>query len=153
MINKIDAEVNKVLNKVYKSYKGVSGSNYNALLSFVVYSGTIQEDEYGNYKPSESETIEIKAKVRSMSPDKAIQDIGLDKVRDYYQLWFVNPLTYDKEIPITIDCQILQNGIWLKGKFNVTRNNISNQNEITQIRNSLGYALEGYFEQDTTQRG
>ena len=141
------------MSKIHNSYKGVTGNNYNAILNIVSYSGTIEQDEYGNYKPSESEITEIKAKIKSTSPDKSITDIGLDKVRNYYKLWFVNPLTYDKEIPNTIDCQILQNGIWLEGKFKVTRNNISNQNEITQIRNSLGYALEGYFEQNITQRG
>jgi hypothetical protein len=152
MINKIDSEIYKRLNQIHQSYNGVTGTNYNAIFSFVVYSGDIIQDEYGNYSPSESETITIKAKVRSTSPDKSLIDIGLSENRDYYQAWFVSPLTYQKEIPQVLDCQILLNGLWITGKFNVVRNNISNQLENTNIRKSLGYSIEGTFEYQSNQR-
>lgn len=152
MINKIDSEVTKRLQTIHNSYMGVTGDNYNAIFKIKVYDGTVIEDEYGNYKPSESEEIQIKAKVISTSPDSSIRDINLDIIRNYYRVWFVSSLTYSAEIPPTLECSILLNGLWLDGKFNVVRNNISNLNENSKIRNSLGYAIEGTFEQYSNQR-
>lgn len=153
MINKVDSEVTKRLQLIHNSYSGVTGDNYNAIFKIKVYDGVVTEDEYGNYKPSESEVIEIKAKVISTSPDSSIKDLNLDIVRDYYRVWFVSSLTYNLEIPQTLECSVLINGLWLEGNFNVVRNNISNLNENSKIRNSLGYAIEGTFEQYTNQRG
>lgn len=151
-MNRISSEINKRLQKINSAYQGITGSNYNAKFKFIVYSGDIEIDNYGNYTPKSSETIEIKAQIHSIKPDAEIQDIALNQTRDYYRVWFLSPLTYKDEIPSTLDCEILINGLWLQGKFNVVRTNISNQLEHSGIRKSLGYSIEGTFEQQTTQR-
>jgi hypothetical protein len=152
MINKINSEVNKKLQSIHSSYNGVTGSNYNAIFKFSVFSGEIVVDDFGNYTPETAQIKEIKAQVHSTKPDSSIQDNGLDYTRDYYKVWFLSPLNYKGEIPQVLDCKILINGFWLEGQFNVVRNNISNQLENSGIRKSLGYAIEGTFSQQTTQR-
>lgn len=151
-MNKINSQVNKKLKTIYSSYSGVTGTNYNAIFYFTKYTGELSLDEFGNYIPGTSELIEIKAQIHSIKPDYAIKDIGLNMTRDYYKAWFISPLTYPGEIPASLDCEILINSYWLKGKFTIVRNNISNQLENTKINKSLGYSIEGTFEQETSQR-
>lgn len=151
MINKINSQINKRLNLIHSSYSGITGSNYNAIFHFVIFSGEIETDEFGNYVPSKSENIQIKAQIHSIKAEESVRDVGSDYTRDYYRVWFLSPLTYKTEIPEVLDCEILINGSWLTGKFHVVRTNTSNQIEHSGIKKSLGYHIEGTFEQQTNQ--
>lgn len=152
MINKINTEVIKLLNKIHSSYAGVTGNDYNTIFTFNTYSGDLTTDEFGNPILADATVITLKAKSIANTTDYLTSDIAKDFVKNVYESWFTLPLTYQGEIPKVLETQLLINNIWIKGKYYVMQDNISNLLENSEIRKSLGYHIKGTFEQEGTQR-
>lgn len=137
----------KNLTSIAKSLAQVNGNQYNAKLSFFVGSGTvIVNPETGNYELQTTSTVTIKAQLRVINERPDNINIGSPFTRLRLEGHLVEPLNYTREYTQYIDCELLNDGVWLKGKFYPELNLSSAIVESTSIYLAVGTAITGYFE-------
>ena len=135
------------LKRLSTSLAQVQGKIYNTKFILTVGSDNVVVDPItGNYEFETSTTVEIKANLIPSKPPQEDINIGTPFTRLYLKGKLVEPLNYSGELNNFIDCEMLNNGNWIKGKFYPELNLSSGIVENFDIRKALGSTISGYFE-------
>lgn len=125
----------------------VQGKIYNAKFILTVGSDDVVVDPItGNYEFETSTTVEIKANLLPSKPPQEDINIGTSFTRMYFVGKLVDPLNYSGELNNFIQCEMLNDGSWIKGKFYPELSLYSGTVENFDIRKALGSSISGYFE-------
>jgi hypothetical protein len=137
----------KNLSKISKSLKQVNGNQYNCKFSFNIGSGIVAiNPDTGNYDLETTSTVVIKAQLRVLKEETDNINIGTPFTRIRLQGHLSEPLNYAGEFTQYIDCELLNDGIWLTGKFYPELKVSSALVETFSLSSALGTAITGYFE-------
>lgn len=139
--------VTSALKNLANALQGVQGTIYNTKFILTVGSDNVVVDPItGNYEFETSSTVEIKANLLPSKPPQEDINIGTSFTRMYFVGKLVDPLTYSGELTNFIECKMLNNGVWIKGKFYPELNLSSGTVENFDIYKALGSSISGYFE-------
>jgi len=137
------------LKSLSNALSGVQGLIYNTKFIVTVGSDNVIVDPVtGNYTFETTSTVEIKANLLPQKPPQENIDIGTPFTRTYLKGKLVEPLNYSGELSNFIQCEILNCGAWIKGKFYPELNLSSGTVQSFDISKALGNSISGYFEID-----
>jgi hypothetical protein len=135
------------LSVIAKSLEKVNGNDYNAKFILSVGSGLLEiNPDTGNYDYAIAKNVIIKAKLMPIKEMNDNINIGTAFNRMYLEGHLLEPLIYSGEFNNYLDCELLNDGNWLKGKFYHQLNIASSQVENQSINLALGTQIKGYFE-------
>lgn len=137
------------LKRISTALTQVQGKIFNTKFILTVGSnGVIVDPVTGNYTFQDSTTVEAKANLRPKNNPKEDINIGTPFTRLYLEGKLVEPLNYSGELTNFVECEILNSGSWIKGKFYPELNLSSAVVESFDISKALGTTITGYFEID-----
>lgn len=135
------------LRQIASSYQGVTGNDYNLILTIPQSSGeAIIDPVTGNYTLPNTTNLILQIKAKPVKPPQEEINTGQDYNRTYLLGHLVNPLNYSGDFPTQVSAQLIQNGITENGKFTAKDNIPSSLVESFEMRRALGEKIYGYFE-------
>lgn len=135
------------LSAIAKSLASINGTQYNAKFILSVGSGIVEiNPETGNYDLATTTNTIIKAKLISVKSVADNINIGTPFSRMHLEGQLLEPLIYNGEFNNYLDCELLNDGNWLKGKFYPELSIVSSLVESFSLRSALGSQINGYFE-------
>jgi hypothetical protein len=122
--------------------------SHNGKIIFPVYSGDLEEDQWGNPIPSEEEEITLLVKFTPKKDPNTMTTVnpGLNIGRVYVEGYLVDPFTYENPLPRQADAEYLYQGNWRKGRFYNLDSLPTALDEAIDIDAVLGQKITGYFE-------
>jgi hypothetical protein len=139
--------INNCLNAIVNSVKGINNFNYNAKFILSVGSGIVElNPETGNYDLVTTTAVTIKAQLMPMKELNENINIGTPFTKFYLEGHLYDPLNYNGEFNNYLECELLNDGSWLKGKFYPQLTLNTPLIESFSLRSALGSQIKGYFE-------
>lgn len=137
----------KSLSRITIALPGIARNSPNAELSWKEFSGGVVVDPVtGNYVPSNSIPVLVKAELQQAKDPQTQENPGLNRNRIYLTGYLHDPLIYKNPLPETMEAVIKYQGEWRKGKFFPLIIFNDSIGESINLDIALGQEIRGYFE-------
>ena len=135
-----------VMQKVSNSLTQAQGIAYNAIFKLSNGSGNVIEDDLGNYTFETLVTEEIQVTLWEVKATDYVDVAETDLARTYMRGYCVDPSYINKIFDNYVDCDLKQDGEWIKGRFTFIDKITTALEENYTLANCTGQKVFGYFE-------
>lgn len=142
----IDLQMERISN----SLEGVTGKTHNAILYVPSGSGgePIEDPITGVYTFPEVKLIEYKLYLWEEKKPDYLTVPQTDLSITYMCGYLVEPLSIEGYHDNYRECDLLQNGEWVKGRFTFIDDATTGLEESYKIQNAIGQSIKGYWERN-----